>query len=102
MTHRKYISLGIIITYLAVLGWFWLPGLLGYFDSEDDYWAVVVVGILGVPIGFVAFIGAIGPSRNVPRYPSYRCAHCRYLLTGNVTGACPECGHDIVTGEKVA
>ena len=95
MTRQKYISLGIIITYLAVLGWFWLPGFLGY---ESNYWAGVVVGILGVPIGFAAFIGTIGPSLNVPRYPSYRCAHCRYLLTGNVTGACPECGHDIVTG----
>ena len=35
---------------------------------------------------------ARGPYRRYRRRKQNRCLHCGYLLTGNISGVCPECG----------
>jgi hypothetical protein len=53
------------------------------------------------PFWFITVLLACGPALAIRRrlrrraarqLSSGRCAHCSYNLTGNVSGACPECG----------
>jgi hypothetical protein len=39
----------------------------------------------------IGVLVAVLPSRSTLRRPD-RCANCDYDLTGNISGACPECG----------
>jgi hypothetical protein len=68
------------------------PGIQGAIFSDDQ--------VSSVPLWFVATLFAILPLIWVRRYVVYkkclrclgRCKSCGYLLTGNTSGVCPECG----------
>lgn len=49
-----------------------------------------------IVIAFVA-LGAIMLVVACRRRPPGHCTHCSYNLTGNESGVCPECGHDVMT-----
>jgi hypothetical protein len=42
------------------------------------------------------------PRRRIRRRRGHRCVECGYDLTGNVSGACPECGEEVPTHEPAA
>lgn len=89
------------------------------YSQVGDLMISLLFGWWGIPMGFVLtplaigrnLVGLIvGPARNGPSaelkrvvglsiadailraYPE-QCEQCGYNLTGNVSGACPECGH---------
>jgi len=67
-------------------------------DDVEDYSAgrvlfgVVVPVFLGMPIGILVYRVISSYHR---RYPAGFCQICRYNLTGNESGVCPECGTPI-------
>ena len=75
----------------------------GFWASRVD-WKLVVwprvyrfarVSVLTVPL-WIPFLLVAAPTflawRRTRRPPAWRCRNCRYDLTGNVSGVCPECG----------
>lgn len=61
---------------------------------------------------YFAFLAALGLAcltiavlthriTQVPRFARGRCGHCGYDLTGNLSGACPECGTPIADEAQV-
>jgi len=66
----------------------WLPG----FRITDDY---VGGGIPLWPFILAAIPVSIAMFYRDRRVPPGRCPKCRYDLTGNISGGCPECGTQI-------
>ncbi len=70
--------------------------------------AVDATGV-GAPFWFPAVFLALWPSVALARGPyrrhrrrkQNRCLHCGYLLTGNVSGVCPECGVPLVATARL-
>ncbi len=62
-----------------------LPKLLG---SQGSYFLVIPLWIPALLAGVSTFI----LWRRSRRVPPGHCKACRYDLTGNVSGVCPECG----------
>ena len=69
----------------------WLPGYARYpgFPSAVTLWIPVWILLVAVavPTAFVFW-------RDRPSPPGH-CPRCRYDLTGNVSGVCPECGRAV-------
>lgn len=76
----------------------------GWIATEYDWWwrpwvsvgrAQRIINIpLWVPLLLVSGLTALLWWRD-RRVPAGHCEHCRYDLTGNVSGVCPECGHKV-------
>ena len=56
---------------------------------------LVVYGLLGA--GIVWVVGSLWMVIRVRRPSPSHCRKCRYDLTGNTSGRCPECGQEIAT-----
>jgi hypothetical protein len=72
-------------------------GLSGFRQADENptihcayfsvrYWVV------GIPFAIMPLATSIRIYRNRRRRTSGSCVHCGYNLTGNASGACPECG----------
>ncbi len=62
--------------------------VFGIFDGP--VWPVLILAGLAVFIGSLDVVGRRSSLR--ARFAATACARCRYDLTGNLSGRCPECG----------
>ena len=79
---------------VGTFSYFTFPGPPGWrnYVLRVPGW-LVLVAILAYPMTALAR----GPVRRWRRRRKGRCLRCGYDLTGNVSGACPECGTEIKT-----
>jgi hypothetical protein len=77
-------------------------------SSDDDFgWACAVIGLAVlaflclpfVAIGWMILCDTWAERRKHGRRPG-RCPRCKYDLTGNVSGVCPECGTQVAPDER--
>ena len=87
MTSRPNSSWAVV--YLAViLAWLWAVSAIcaAFPQWQRTVWAVAIV-----PPAIIVIWRRAKYRRNVEG-SKFQCNHCGYDLTGNVSGACPECG----------
>jgi hypothetical protein len=73
--------------------WGILVAVLVLYGVTRDGGAVVVILGMAVVVGLPAWCWLDHPAaRRRDRLAKGQCPHCGYDLTGNVSGACPECG----------
>ena len=69
----------------------WWPTI----DTSPPAKFSVVTIPLWIPLVVVAIPTGFLWRRERRRTPPGHCPHCRYNLTGNVSGVCPECGRKV-------
>jgi hypothetical protein len=83
--------LGLGIRYVGIGGC--LDVEFGYFEARAPLWLIVLL-FAGYPA-----VKAVRYWQWRRRRPVVWCKRCRYDLTGNVSGVCPECG-TAIAGER--
>jgi len=68
-----------------------------WFGDEPDIG--VVAAAYGIPL-LLAIMTYYSHSRERPPSSQNECRSCRYNLTGNISGICPECGSPITPPAK--
>jgi hypothetical protein len=83
-----FVATAIASTWLAFLGPGYLRAWNTFFREDSAGWGVFVF----MPLAVILLLITYGPPRwrRQPDYPA--CPRCRYNLTGNRSGVCPECG----------
>ena len=93
-------------SFSSVNGRFWVKrnGMIPFYDpGPHPSWVWEDYGAFGMTIRFPGWLPVLllalllatfllGPLRRDRRRKRNQCIHCGYNLTGNESGACPECG----------
>ena len=66
----------------------------------DDWWMRLGTAAAYAGIGLLFFLGARRQRARYWRAAQGRCLACGYLLIGNVSGVCPECGVAVQPGAR--
>ena len=70
-----------------------------YFWDEGNYWAmgiVLSIEAIFVIFGRCVYISNVRTCYRQVRQDQTKCLKCKYSLTGNTSGQCPECGHSML------
>ena len=86
INHIKTLGGGLVIRHVGGIVWL-SAGAIKHRLAGVRSWFLAV---LGAGLAVVAVIPKLGHRRSSEL--TTRCTCCGYLLTGNVTGRCPECG----------
>ena len=89
---------------LEKVGYVLVVALMAWLVVAFGAKVIVPAGLLGGVVGVVAFVLELDAERRRRLWWSRRaaglCNRCGYDLTGNVSGACPECGTAV--GQRTA
>jgi peptidoglycan/LPS O-acetylase OafA/YrhL len=90
---RKEDALG-VVGFLVMLAWIFAEFLLPESESKTIFLFVwLIAATTGLIIGLLAIRRE--ERRKKVIFSRRFCRHCSYNLTGNVSGACPECGEKV-------
>lgn len=79
----------------ATTGARWLPAVRNQLHSPNAALAVTLISLPLIPLTILAAILCLLLGLRSLRHPPDHCHRCGYDLTGNLSGRCPECGHDL-------
>ncbi len=90
-------GMGVVLCLYILGATLWLAGIDRHHLTAgwNEDWALDLVMLLGILAGLI--IGWILPTHI---YNPRLCHHCRYNLTGNRTGQCPECGQPLTAAQR--
>lgn len=96
-TRKRLIGAAVLFVYIA------FPV---YSIIESNFMPTIIGGfliVMGIPLFLVGLFYSLERVGFLPRpVPRTRCQQCEYLLTGNASGVCPECGVSIPVEQQLA